>query len=505
LSRICREIGERELNIGLYNSYAGNIYTSNIDVLNIGVPNIGVLNIGVPIRPSRLARGIKHRSRAAYLSLCTAILLLFIVPEIFATTIDSVRVRESPERTRIVFDLSGPVEHRIFALQNPRRLVVDIKSAEMKTNFKGIDLSDTPIVGLRSASRDSKDVRIVLDLRDQVKPRSFVLKPILQYGDRLVVDLYTANQQIAPVIQKADLISRRMRDVVIAIDAGHGGDDPGAVSKNNLYEKDVVLSIAKKLAAAFDAQPGYKAILIREGDYYIGLRKRTELARKNQADVFLSIHADAFRTAGARGASVYAVSQRGATSEAARWLAEKENRADLIGGVGSVSLDDKDDLLAGVLLDLSMTASLAMSLDMGLSVLQSIKPINKLHKKKVEQAAFEVLKSPDIPSLLIETGFVSNPAEAKKLNSRKHQGDMANAIFTGISRYMEKNPPDGSYLAWKKQGSDKKRATYRIERGDTLSDIASRHHVSTKSIMKANGLDTEFIRTGQVLKIPSIL
>jgi len=465
-----------------------------------------------------IKRGIVRENRAAFLNMPLAVLLLFIVPEVFsataatngattigATTIDSVRVRESPERTRIVFDLSGPVEHRIFALQNPRRLVVDIKSVEMKASFEGIDLSLTPIKGMRSAPRDDKDIRIVLDLRGQVKPRSFVLKPILQYGDRLVVDLYTSDQQIAPVIQKADLISRRMRDVVIAIDAGHGGDDPGAVGKNKLYEKDVVLSIAKRLAASFNARPGYKAVLIRTGDYYLGHRKRTELARKNQADVFLSIHADAFKISKASGASVYAISQRGATSEAARWLAEKENRADLIGGVGSVSLDDKDDLLAGVLLDLSMTASLAMSLEMGGSVLRAIKPINKLHKKRVEQAAFAVLKSPDIPSLLIETGFISNPAEAKKLSTQKHQKNMANAIFTGISLYMEKNPPDGSYLAWKKQGGERELSTYKIERGDTLSGIASRHRVSTKNIMKVNGLNTEFIRIGQILKIPSVL
>ncbi|MFT6754508.1 MAG: N-acetylmuramoyl-L-alanine amidase [Candidatus Azotimanducaceae bacterium] len=420
------------------------------------------------------------------------------------TTIESVRVRQSPERTRIVFDLTAPVEHRVFSLLNPRRLVVDIKSAEINTQFNKLDLSATPILGMRSAVRENKDIRIVLDLRDQVKPRSFVLKPILQYGDRLVVDLYTADQQISPVVEKADLISRRMRDVIIAIDAGHGGDDPGAVGRNKLYEKDVVLGIAKRLAEYFDAKPGYKSVLIREGDYYIGLRKRTKLARNSQADVFLSIHADAFKTPDARGASVYAISQRGATSETARWLAEKENRADLIGGVGSVSLDDKDDLLAGVLLDLSMTASLAMSLEMGSKVLEAIKPINKLHKKNVEQAAFAVLKSPDIPSLLIETGYISNPAEAKKLGSKVHQKKVAKAIFTGINRYMENNPPDGSYLAWRKQDGKKSLEIYRIERGDTLSGIASRHRVSAKSIMTVNGLNNEKIRIGQVLKIPKV-
>lgn len=448
----------------------------------------------------------KYQLCRGYLCVLLSYSVLCLPLQTFAalTTIESVRVRQSPERTRIVFDLTAPVEHNIFSLLNPRRLVIDIKSAEINAQFTKLDLSATPISGMRSAVRENKGIRIVLDLRDQVKPRSFVLKPILQYGDRLVVDLYTAAQQIPPVVEKADLISRRMRDVIIAIDAGHGGDDPGAVGKNKLYEKDVVLGIAKRLAEYFEAKPGYKAVLIREGDYYIGLRKRTKLARESQADVFLSIHADAFKTPDAKGASVYAISQRGATSETARWLAEKENRADLIGGVGSVSLDDKDDLLAGVLLDLSMTASLAMSLEMGSKVLEAIKPINKLHKENVEQAAFAVLKSPDIPSLLIETGYISNPAEAKKLGSKSHQKKVAKAIFTGINGYMQSNPPDGSYLAWKKQGGENSLVTYRIERGDTLSGIALRHRVSTKSIMSVNGLNDEKIRIGQMLKIPKI-
>ena len=437
---------------------------------------------------------------ALYLSL-----LVFTAAEVQAdiASINSVRVRQSPERTRIVFDLSMPVEHRVFALANPRRLVIDIEATELKTGFEGVDLDNTPIIKMRHASRNGSDIRIVLDLSDQVKPRSFVLKPILQYGDRLVVDLYTVDQQIAPVVQKAERISRQMRDVVVAIDAGHGGDDPGAIGLGNVYEKDIVLAIARKLADYFRREPGYRALLIREGDYYIGLRKRTEIARQHEADVFLSIHADAFKTTKAKGASVYAISHKGATSETARWLAEKENRADLIGGVGGVSLDDKDDLLAGVLLDLSMTASLAASLDMGEVVLRAIKPVNRLHKKKVEQAAFQVLKSPDIPSLLIETGYISNPAEAKRLKSSAHQKKMAKAIFEGINQYLVNNPPPGSYLAWKKRGGRDKLVNYKIERGDTLSGIAVKHRVSAMNLMKVNGLNSEAIRTGQVIKIPT--
>ena len=419
------------------------------------------------------------------------------------TMIESVRVRPSPERTRIVFDLTQPVEHKIFALSNPQRLVIDIGDAKLLTSLRKMDLKGTPILAMRSSSRNEHDLRVVLDLSTQVKPRSFVLKPIMQYGDRLVIDLYTNDQQLAPVVHKADRIARQMRDVVVAIDAGHGGDDPGAIGHGRLLEKKVVLAIATKLNRLFEKETGYKSILIRKGDYYVAHRKRTEIARENQADIFLSIHADAFETTEASGASIYAISQQGATSEAARWLAEKENRADLIGGVGGVSLDDKDDLLAGVLLDLSMTASLSTSLELGERILRTISKVNKLHKKQVEQASFLVLKSPDIPSLLIETGFISNPSEAKKLKSSSHQQKMARAIFDGVISYMRENPPGGSFLAWKKQGGDDKLGTYVIIRGDTLSEIASRYRVSFSSLKKVNGLRGNAIRIGQILKIPA--
>ncbi len=421
------------------------------------------------------------------------------------TIINGLRVRPSPERTRIVFDLQRPVEHQIFSLANPNRLVIDIEEASLDTSLDEIKLKDTPISSIRSSRRNTNDVRIVLDLTDEVRPRSFVLKPIMQYGDRLVIDLYTAEQQATPIVEKADRISRQMRDIVVAIDAGHGGEDPGAIGYGGLMEKDVALAIATRLKTLFENEPGFKAALIRTGDYYIAHRKRTAIARQNQADLFISIHADAFQTTKASGASVYAISQKGATSEAARWLAEKENRADLIGGVGNVSLDDKDDLLAGVLLDLSMTASLVTSLDMGKSVLAHLGDVNKLHKKNVEQAAFLVLKSPDIPSLLVETGYISNPGEAKKLGTESHQNKLAAAIFEGVKKYMQENPPAGSYLAWVKQGKGESETpkNHRIVSGDTLSEIAARYGVSSKQIKQVNGLRNDTIRIGQILKIPS--
>lgn len=419
------------------------------------------------------------------------------------TDIDGLRVRPSPERTRIVFDLGQPVEHNIFSLADPHRLVIDISSARFSSDLGNLVLEKTPILAVRTSRRNNgEDIRVVLDLSEEVRPRSFVLKPIMQYGDRLVIDLYGSDQPSRAKAPKSERTLTQIRDVIIAIDAGHGGDDPGAIGPGKLYEKDVVLEIARKLHALFEQEPGFRAKLIREGDYYVALRKRTEIARSSQADVFLSIHADAFKTPKVSGASVYAISQKGATSETARWLAEKENRADLIGGVGSVSLDDKDDLLAGVLLDLSMTASLSFSLEMGNSVLGNLKRVNKLHKKTVEQAAFAVLKSPDIPSLLIETGYISNPAEARKLATRSHQKKLANAIFRGVKDSMQSNPPNGSYLAWVKQGKGEDEVTHVIERGDTLSEIASRYRVSFKKLKDLNGLRNDTIRVGQKLKIP---
>ncbi len=417
-----------------------------------------------------------------------------------SVAIDNVRIRPAPDRTRIVFDLGAPVEHRIFALTSPDRLVIDIDGATLEQDFSAAQLKGTPIRSIRAGIRGGSDLRVVLDLRGQVKPRSFVLKPIMQYGDRLVVDLYTTEQQSVPTVPKSDLVAGQRRDVVIAVDAGHGGDDPGAIGPGQLYEKDVVLAIATKLSAMFDKEPGFKAELTRKGDYYLAHRKRTDIARQAEADVFISIHADAFMTPDASGASVYVISQRGATSETARWLAEKENRADLIGGVG---LDDKDDVLAGVLLDLTSTHSLSASLDMGQQVLNAIKPLNHLHKKQVEQAAFLVLKSPDIPSLLIETGFISNPAEAKKLRTRAHQERMAKAIYTGVKSYVGRNPPLGSYLAWKNQVKPADLATYKIVRGDTLSAIAFKHSVSAERLKTYNGLRNDRIKIGQLLKIPT--
>ncbi len=433
-------------------------------------------------------------------------MMLLVADAIAAAVIENIRVRKTPERTRVVLDASAPLEHKVFTLpstdQKPDRLVIDVPEAKLSFDTQAVDVGDGPILGLRT-SQKSQSVRIVLDLDAPVRPRSFVLSPILNLNlsDRLVVDLYTKEQQ-SPV-QRVERLTNQMRDVIVAIDAGHGGDDPGAIGPDKLYEKVVVFEIAQKMAQMFDDAPGFRALMIREGDYYLALRERTAKARKGRADIFLSIHADAFKTADAHGASVYAISEKGATSETARWLAEKENRADLIGGAGEVTLDDKDDLLVGVLLDLSITASLSQSLEMGGKVLSAIEPINRLHKKQVEQASFAVLKSPDIPSLLVETGYISNPREARRLATEQHQHRMAHAIFSGVRDYLSDNPPEGTWLAWKKSDMHVEALSYRIVSGDTLSGIADRHRISASRLREVNGLSGDLIRIGQVLKIPA--
>ncbi len=429
---------------------------------------------------------------------CAAIALLWLVPmQLWATDIESVRLWRAPDKTRLVLDLSSRVEHNLFALQNPNRLVIDISDAHIKTEFTDLDFTNTPIAGIRVAVRNKTDVRVVLDLNNTVSPKSFPLPANEQYGNRLVIDLFDKKNVVSRTLD--EVVEKKDRRIVIAIDAGHGGEDPGALGPRRVREKIVVLQIAKKVKALLDGNPNFQGELVRSGDYYLAHRRRTQIARDKQADLFISIHADAFTDPSAHGASVYALSTKGATSEAARYLADKENRADLIGGATSLSLDGRDELLAGVLLDLSMTATLSTSLEAGAYVLKNMGGVARLHKKKVEQAGFLVLKSPDIPSLLIETGFISNPSEARKLSSSSYQNKMARAIFQGIEQYFSDNPPDGTLLA--KYGNRVDRI-YVVAPGDTLSEIAVRFNVSMRTLKRHNNMSSSKIRVGKKLKIP---
>ncbi|XOC02362.1 N-acetylmuramoyl-L-alanine amidase [Pseudomonadota bacterium DY0742] len=460
-------------------------------------------------------------------ALVSGLLVLFATMQAFAAAdVQSVRLWRAPDNTRLVFDLSGPVKHNVFTLEAPDRIVIDVTGASLKAQLSGLPLENTPVAALRAGQPDADTLRVVVDLKAPVSPKSFALAPNQQYGHRLVVDLYdqpggsAADTRLpvntAPAVPVAPVsptlpavklpaTPTSKRDIVIAIDAGHGGEDPGAIGPGKIYEKTVVLQIAKELQRQINAEKGFRAELVRTGDYFIPLRKRTEIARKKGADLFVSVHADAAPRSSAYGASVFALSDRGATSETARWLADSENRSDLIGGAGNVSLDDKDRMLAGVLLDLSMTASLSSSLNVGQKVLSNMGRITPLHKRRVEQAGFMVLKSPDIPSILVETGFISNPSEARKLQTRSHQQALARSIHSGVKQFFHENPPPGTYVAWLRDAG-KIAAGPRehvVRSGESLALLAQRYQVSLASLRSANGLKSDTIKIGQTLSIPA--
>jgi len=451
------------------------------------------------------------------------VLLTALAVDAWATSqVKSVRLWRAPDNTRLVFDLSGPVQSSVFTLTSPDRLVIDINGATLASPLK-LSTANTPITSMRSAQRTPTDLRIVIDLKKAVTPKSFSLAPNQQYGNRLVVDLYdspadaepppsdpaVATTPAVPITPtqpaiKLEPVPNGKRDILVVIDPGHGGEDPGASGSRGQHEKDIVLMIAKELQRQINAEKGFRAELTRTGDYFIPLRGRTEIARKKGADLFVSIHADAAPQSAAFGASVFALSERGATSETARWLADSENRSDLIGGAGNVSLDDKDRMLAGVLLDLSMTASLTSSLNVGQKVLSNIGQVTTLHKQRVEQAAFMVLKSPDIPSILVETGFISNANEANKLQSASHQQAIARSIRAGIKQFFQQNPPPGTYIAWLRDNGKIAQGprTHVVAPAETLAMIAVRYQVSAATLRNINNLKSDDLKVGQHINIP---
>jgi len=434
-----------------------------------------------------------------------AILLLLISFSLQAgqANINSLRLWSAPDHTRLVFDTSASVKHKIFSLSKPERLVIDFSDARLNTSLAGFKGKDRFVRRIRSSKRSDNSLRIVLDLKSRIRPKIFALAPNREYGHRLVLDLFnTESIARAPVKKEAAKRYKKYqqaRDVVIAIDAGHGGEDPGAIGTYGTREKNVVLSIARKLEAMISREPGMRPVMIRKGDYYLGLRKRSAMARRKKADLFISIHADAFRSKRVRGSSVYTLSNRGASSEAARWLAERENSADLVGGV---ELKDKDDVLASVLLDLSQTGTRQASHDVAAKVLGRMRRIGKVHHTSVQKAGFAVLKSPDVPSILVETAFITNPAEEKRLRSHKHQNQLARSILAGIRDYFHKNPPPGTMLAQKMNRKPAVKRKHVINRGDTLAMIAKQYQVSVTGLRDANGLSGNMIRVGQVLHIP---
>lgn len=439
------------------------------------------------------------------LAFVPAILLAMATPATAAqVVVQGARIAAGSDKTRLVMDADGPVDHRIFTLDGPDRVVVDIPDARLATKLPEADMSDPTLIGLRSGVREGDDLRIVLDLKQPARVKSFVLTPDGTYGHRLVIDLIPKGGGSAP--QKAtasgphpSVRSRAStsRSAVVAIDAGHGGQDPGAIGAHGTREKDVTLAIARRLAALVDKEPGMRPVLIRDGDYFVALRQRILKARKHKSDVFISIHADAFTNPKVRGSSVFTLSERGASSEAAKWLADRENSADLIGGV---DLGVSDDVLANVLLNMSQNATIEHSGEAATAVLRNLGRLGDTHKAQVQKAAFVVLKSPDIPSMLVETAFITNPQEEARLKTAQHQQRLAEAILAGIKAYFRKYPPQGTRI-----GSDASAGQGRqhvIAGGDTLVEIAKRYSVSLSSLRTANRLEGDTIRVGEVLTIP---
>jgi N-acetylmuramoyl-L-alanine amidase len=376
-------------------------------------------------------------SQIAWMTLLSTLLML----PAHAVDVRAIRLWAGPDSTRVVLDLSGSTQHSLQVLKNPDRVVLDVADARLARGARAAAATGT-VKQVRMARRPSGELRIVLDLARPIQAKSFLAAPNNRYGYRLVIDLGASQSIDTPV--KVEHAPPEARDLIIAVDAGHGGEDPGAIGKNGTREKDVVLAIARQLALKIGAEPGMKAVLTRNGDYFVPLRDRMRRARAQQADLFVSIHADSIRDRRIDGSSVYILSQRGATDEASRWLAERENASDLIGGV---SLDDKDNVLASVLLDLSQSASLSASQVAAERVLHQLNRVGEVRKPQVQQARFMVLKSPDIPSMLVETAYISNPQEELRLRGQAHQAKLAAAIHQGVHDYFYANPPAGTRVA----------------------------------------------------------
>ncbi len=437
--------------------------------------------------------------------------------------LQQIRVAQTGDQSsRIILDLDGKAQYSSFSLSEPFRYVLDLKNSQAKNVKRIFALKGTPITAVRYKGSSNGRLRVVFDLNRPVKANVQDLPKRFKRPHRIIIDLsYGAKIKAQPapvvkpkVVRKPEKKASKAKSVVktnnlptkpyliaprkavVVIDAGHGGKDPGATGPTGVHEKIVTLAIAKKLQSLLNKQPGVVAKLTRKRDRYVGLRQRLRIARKEKADMFVAIHADAFKNRRAKGASVFALSSRGATSESARWLAEKENYSELGGGV---DLSDKSRMLRSVLIDLSQTATIGSSLQLGGAVLFQLKKITNLHSQRVEQAAFVVLKSPDIPSILVETGFLSNPSEERKLRSSSYQYKMARALERGVLHYLRAHPPNGTYFAQKKLLNGDK---YRVVSGDTLSGIAEKFNTSIMTLRRMNSLSGNKLYVGQMLRVP---
>lgn len=434
--------------------------------------------------------------------LLIAVLLSLAVP-VAASELTGFRFRQTPDKLRVVFDSDAQVRYELLVLEDPHRIVVDFESSSALPSFErdrqDAEFGDTALIAVRSAPRQGADYRVVLDLRESMNPNHFTLAPAGPYGHRLVIDLTGSGQSQIKIAPQPPL-EGELRDVLIAVDAGHGGEDPGTPGIGKIPEKDIVLAIARRLHRLINATEGFKSILIRDGDYLRGLHKRIEFAREHRAHVFVSIHADGALNKSARGASVYTLSEKGASSEEARRLANLENNSDLISGVSEIDLREKDDMLAQVLLDMSMEAKRVRSIALAQAVIKEMGKVTRLRPHPHGEAGFRVLKAPDLPSILVETGFLTNVSDYELLANGAHQEKLAKAILRGVANYVHSDPPPGTHAAAATLSTG---IEYKIRRGDTLSGVAQRFSVSAASLRGANGLTSDKIRVGQVLKIPN--
>lgn len=434
-----------------------------------------------------------------------------------AASLDEVVLHENKDHALLRFQLSDTFKYKVFTLPNPNRVIIDLPLVKEKAHGLKKEGAQQLVSGMRTGRSSTDTLRVVFDVSRpmrvvrvepsskrgvhalivELEPQDVAKQPVVASNTNIKSTETTASEpaKLVPVVTQHAPI-KKLRDVVVVLDPGHGGKDPGALGARKTQEKQIVLAIAKKLKRLIDQQPGMRAVLTRDGDYYVGLRERLNIARKHEGDVFISIHADAFISPKSKGVSVFALSQRGATSEAAQWLAEKENHSEL-GGVDLSGLNDENDLIRTVLIDLSQTATTTASVQMGSQVLTRLDNVASLHSKKVEQARFVVLKSPDIPSILVETGFISNAKEEKNLNDPRYQARITQAIFDGLKKYFWNHPPHGTRFEVMANAH-----LHVVRAGDTLPVVAERYNVAEADIVMLNGIQGVRIAPGQKLSIP---
>ncbi|EAR53916.1 putative N-acetylmuramoyl-L-alanine amidase [Photobacterium sp. SKA34] len=428
----------------------------------------------------------------------------------WANELKGVRIWPAPDETRVVLDLQSKADYSHFSLAGPSRLVVDLKDTKIKTKLPiAVQKSDI-LTKVRTSTAPAKGTtRLVFEVKRGVTPKIFSLSPTGSYGYRLVLDLPNgtsktigAKEEQAEEKATANNLAKMpsgTADIVVAVDAGHGGDDPGSIGPTRKYEKTVTLAVAKKLAAKINATTGMRAVLTRRGDYFVPLGKRSEIARKNKALLLVSIHADGFTKPQPRGASVWVLNTRRANTEIGRWLEQSEKQSELLGGGDVLSSNTKDKYLGRAVLDLQFSYSQKEGYDVATRVLHELRKVARLHKTAPQYASLAVLKSPDIPSLLVETGFITNPTEERLLNTTSHQNQLANAVYKGVLQYFEANPPEGTLFASRLKGRGSK---HKVTSGQSLSGIAQKYGVSMASIKAANKLKSNSVNIGQVLIIP---